>query len=96
MTIKEERQKLFNDVYTNKIPKRVPINVSLTMDVVSGYGNINRKDALWNPSLAEQPANELAEKIFTDVCIFGGNPRYPSQSQAMGSINSVMSSTGLM
>ncbi len=96
MTIKEERQKLFNDVYTNKIPKRVPINVSLTMDVVSGYGNINRKDALWNPSLVEQPANELAEKIFTDVCIFGGNPRYPSQSQAMGSINSVMSSTGLM
>ncbi len=96
MTLKEDRLKLFNDVYTNKIPKRVPINVSLTMDVVSGYANLNRKDVLWNPSLIENAVKELAQKVFTDVNVFGGNPRYPSQSQALRSTNSVMSSTGLM
>ena len=96
MTAKEERQQLFSDVYNNKIPRRVPVNVSLSLDVVSGYQGISRKDALWNPSLVEDAADQLARRIETDVCVFGGNPRYPSQSQAMGSINSVMSSTGLM
>ena len=96
MTLKEERQQIFSDVYTNKIPKRVPINVSLTMDVISGYKGLNRKDVLWNPKLVASAVEELAERVFTDVNIFGGNPRYPSQSQALGSTNSVMSSTGLM
>ncbi len=96
MTLKEERQQIFNDVYSNRIPKRVPINVSLTMDVISGYKNLNRKDVLWNPKLVQPAAEELAEMVFTDVNVFGGNPRYPSQSQALGSTNSVMSSTGLM
>ncbi|MFZ7133281.1 MAG: uroporphyrinogen decarboxylase [Eubacteriales bacterium] len=94
--LKQERQQIFNGVYSNKIPKRVPINVSLTLDVIAGYANINRKDALWNPNLVEISALELGEKIFSDVCLFGGNPRVPSSSQAMGSINSVMGSTGLM
>lgn len=96
MTLKEERQQLFHDVYTNKIPERVPINVSLTMDVMSGYKKLNRKEVLWNPALIRDTAYELAQKVFTDVNVFGGNPRYPSQSQAMGSVNSVMSSQGLM
>ena len=91
-----ERQQIFNDVYKNRIPKRVPINVSLTLDVISEYGKIDRKEALWNPSIVEDSAMELGKRIFSDVCVFGGNPRIPSSSQALGSINSGMSSTGMM
>ena len=74
----------------------MPINVTLTLDVVAGYAGLERKEALWNPGLVEDAVMEIGEKVFTDVCIFGGNPRIPSSTQAMGSINSVMSSTGFM
>src|SRR5690554_4413390 len=94
--LREERQKLYRDVYTNKIPKRVPVNISLTLDVVAEYGGVSRKEALWNPALAEDAAIELGEKVFSDTCVFGGNLRIPASAQAMGSINSVMSSTGFM
>ena len=33
--LKEERTQIFHDVYDNKVPKRVPINVSLSLNVIA-------------------------------------------------------------
>jgi len=95
-SIKKERQQIFNDVYSNIIPKRVPIDISFSLEVVAGYAGLNVKDVLWNPTLIESTVMELAQKVFSDTCILGGIPRIPSSTQAMGSINSVMSSKGFM
>ncbi|HHX73841.1 MAG TPA: uroporphyrinogen decarboxylase [Firmicutes bacterium] len=94
--LRKERQEIFHAVYNNRIPKRVPINISLPLDVVAGYAGVALKDALWNPLLVEEAALELGKLVFSDTCVFGGNLRAPASSQAMGSINSVMSSTGFM
>ncbi|NLN06123.1 MAG: uroporphyrinogen decarboxylase [Firmicutes bacterium] len=95
-TLRKERQEIFHAVYNNLIPKRVPINVSLPLAVVAGYAGVSMKDALWNPLLVEEAALELGKRVFSDTCVFGGNLRVPASTQAMGSINSVMSSTGFM
>ena len=47
--LKEERTQNYHDVYDNKIPHRVPINVSLSLNVIAEYAGISGKEALWHP-----------------------------------------------
>ncbi len=57
--MREERTQIYRDVYDNKIPKRVPIDVSLSLTVVADYGNIDRKAAYWDPTLLQEAAEKL-------------------------------------
>ncbi|WP_270505976.1 uroporphyrinogen decarboxylase [Eubacterium limosum] len=92
----QQKQQVFRDVYTNIIPERVPINVSLNTNVVAGYAGVPGGEALWNPSILEDAAMELADRIPTDVSIFAGGHLVPSFYQAAGSKCMKISSTGLM
>ena len=94
--LREERTQIFSDVFDNKIPKRVPIDVSLSLTVVADYGNIDRKAAYWDPTLLQEAAEKLCELIPSDSCVYGGTVYTPSSSQTLDSINKVMSDTGFM
>lgn len=94
--IQEERSRNMHDVFDNKIPNRVPIDVKLTQTVIADYSNIDRKDAYWNPSLLFETAEELCKMVPTDTCIFEPSVYSPMSSQALASINKVMSDTGYM
>jgi hypothetical protein len=94
--IDKQKKQLFMDVYDNKIPERVPINVALSTSVVAGYAGIHGGEALWNPSLLTKASLELADAVPTDVSIFAGSILAPESYQALGANNMKISSAGLM
>lgn len=94
--IKEERTQIFHDVYDNKIPKRVPINVSLSLNVVAEYAGINGKEALWHPEKLMDAADELCRMIPSDICMMGFQILSPSKYQTLGANNMKVSNTGFM
>lgn len=94
--LQEERNQLFHDVYDNKIPKRVPINVSLPQSVIAQYAGVDCKEALWNPLLVEAAAAELCERIPSDICIYAMQLLLPAKYQALRANNMEVSSTGTM
>lgn len=91
----EERTQIMSDVYNNKIPKRVPINVSLPLTVVADYAKIDRKAAYWDPSLLRVDViEELCSLVFTDSFLYGSSVYTPVSSQTLASTNKIMSDTG--
>ena len=92
----EERTQNLHDVYDNKIPKRVPISVGLSLTVVADYGKVDRKSAYWNPSLLAGVAEELCELVPSDSSLYTGSIYMPTSAQTLGSQNKVMSDTGYM
>ncbi|MDO4288811.1 MAG: uroporphyrinogen decarboxylase family protein [Eubacterium sp.] len=92
----EKRTQNIKDVFDNKIPKRVPISVSLPLTAVADYGGVDRKEAYWDPSLLEQAADELCDRIPTDTCIYAGSVYAPYSSQTLDAKNKLMSNTGIM
>ena len=91
-----EREENMKSIYDNKMPKRVPINLSLSTAVVAGYAGLDIRAAYWKPSILKDTLMELGEKIHTDTPIYGGSIYTPVSSQTLRSINKVMSSTGYM
>lgn len=94
--LQEERTQLFHDVYDNKIPKRVPINVNLSLNVIADYAKIHGKEALWHPAILEEAADELCAMIPSDICLYGMQILLPSKYQTLGANNMEVSSTGFM
>ena len=94
--LQKERTQLFRDVCDNKIPKRVPINVNLSLNVVADYAGIHGKEALWHPSVVEQAADELCAMIPSDVCLVAMQILLPSKYQTLGAKIMEVSSTGFI
>ena len=94
--LRGERTQNRHDVYDNKIPKRVPVQVSLGIPILAEYGKTDRKSAYWDPSLLRAAAEELCALIPSDTCLYGGTVYTPVSSQTLDSINKVMSDKGYM
>ena len=94
--LNEERTQIFHDVYDNKIPKRVPVNVGLSLNVVAGYAGISGKEALWHPEKLEKAADELCSMVFSDICVYSGTILLPAKYQTLGANNMKVSNTGFM
>ena len=94
--MRQERTENIRNIYDNKMPRRVPIQVSLAPAVIAGYAGLDIRTAYWKPALLREPALKLAEMIGSDSAIVGGSIYTPVSSQTLRSINKVMSSTGYM
>ncbi|MFZ7133901.1 MAG: uroporphyrinogen decarboxylase [Eubacteriales bacterium] len=94
--LQEERSSIFHDVYENKIPKRVPVNVSLAFEPIAQYAGLDLIQAQWNPPLIEEAADKLCNTFFTDVNPVQGSLRYPSFYTALKSQSFVMGSNGFI
>lgn len=92
--LQEERISIFRDVYDNKIPKRVPVNVAIPFEAVAEFGGVNIVKAQWDSSLAEGALDKLCQTLYSDACPGGSSLRYPSFYQPLESQSFVMSSTG--
>ena len=96
--LQEERKQLYSDVYNNRIPKRVPINISITNHMVASFGNLDPIEAQFNYKLLEKPALELCKNMKCDkspVTPVGLNmSRPPMIYQVLGSKSFVMGKTG--
>ncbi|QSQ08505.1 hypothetical protein H0A61_00832 [Koleobacter methoxysyntrophicus] len=94
--LQQERISIFHDVFDNKIPKRVPVNISLPFEVIAQFGNINLVEAQWNPAVIEEAADKMCQAVYSDVCVFMGSFRYPSFYQLLKSQSFVMASNGFI
>ena len=92
----QERIQIRKDVFNNKIPKRVPIDVRLAMTVVADYAKIDRRAAYWDPTILHKAAEELCDMIPADTCVYSPTIYTPVSSQPLDAINKVLSSTGVM
>ncbi|NLZ92757.1 MAG: uroporphyrinogen decarboxylase [Firmicutes bacterium] len=94
--LRKEREQITKDVYDNKIPKRVPVNVSLGLFAAAEYAGVDPREAYWNPGLLEEAGERLCEMIPSDSSVLGGAILTPTKYQALGSKSIVMSETGFM
>jgi len=51
--IQQERISLYEDLFRSKVPKRVPLNVSVTYDYVSQFAGVDMGTAKWNSKLLQ-------------------------------------------
>ncbi|SNS15805.1 Uroporphyrinogen decarboxylase (URO-D) [Anaerovirgula multivorans] len=92
--LQQERISIFHDVYDNKIPKRVPVNISLPFEPIAEFGGIDLVEAQWKPLLIEEAVDKLCQTLYSDICLNGGSLRYPSFYQTLQSQSFVMGSNG--
>lgn len=91
-----KRRQIKKDMFDNKIPERVFLNVSLKLGVLSDYAGLDRKETMWHPELLSDTARKICTIVESDVQPWGGNSLQPSVYQAMDARNIVMGDTGFM
>lgn len=94
--LQQERIKIYQDVYDNKIPKRVPVNISFPFEFTAQFGGLNLFEAQWNPSKIEEAADKLCQTVYSDTCPFSGSFRYPSFYEILKSQSFRMASNGFI
>ena len=94
--LQQERIRIFHDIYDNKIPKRVPINIGLLFEVIAQFGNLDLKKVLWNPELIYDAADAMCQTVYSDVCPLMSSLRYPSYYKILKSKSFVMASNGFI
>ncbi len=94
--LQRERTEIHNDVVSNRIPKRVPVSISLNLEVVAEYGNLDLMQAQWNPAILEPAADRICGEVYSDICVFGGSIRFPSYYQILRSQSFRMASNGVI
>ncbi|MEA4901962.1 uroporphyrinogen decarboxylase family protein [Desulfitobacterium sp.] len=92
--LQAERTQIFHDVHDNKIPKRVPVNLSLPLEPLAGYGGIDLVEAQWDVSKCEPALDKLCRNFYSDICPGGTSLRYPGYYTPLESQSFVMGSNG--
>lgn len=92
--LQQERNQLFKDLYNNVIPKRAPVQMTLSMLIVAEHYNKNIIDVQYDYSRIADIAEEASQLVYSDSCpmnpvslasrIAGGYQLLESQSFVMG------------
>lgn len=95
--LQQERTQLFLDVWSNKIPKRVPVNVSLTFEAVAQFGELDLARTQWNPAQVAEAADKVCQAIYSDSCPAGTvSLRFPAHYEVLKSQSFIMSESGFV
>ena len=94
--LQQERARIFEDLFNNRIPKRVPISIGLPLEPIAQYGGLDLLTAQWEPALVEEAADKICQILFSDTCPFSGSLRFPSYYQLLKSQSFVMGSNGFI
>lgn len=94
--IQQERTGIYHDLYNNKIPKRVPVDINLTFEFQALASGLNLNEVLWNPSLMENAVDYICQTVYADKCPFGGTQRYPSFYEILKSQSFKQASNGFI
>ncbi len=97
--LQQERISIFNDFYSNVLPKRLPVVMSLPFHLISEYANENLVDVQFDLTKITDAAVRMASEIYSDVCPVGGvgvSTRMPTFYQILESQSFVMSQTGFV
>ncbi|MCR4431048.1 MAG: uroporphyrinogen decarboxylase [Tepidanaerobacteraceae bacterium] len=94
--LQQERIGIYHDIFDNKIPKRVPVDIRLTFEVIAQLGDLNLLETQWNPALIEEAVDKACQILYSDICPFIGSFRYPSFYQLLKSQSFQMASNGFI
>ncbi|NLL53500.1 MAG: uroporphyrinogen decarboxylase [Peptococcaceae bacterium] len=94
--IQQERISLYEDLFRSKVPKRVPLNVSVTYDYVSQFAGVDMGTAKWDSRLLFDGIDKLAQTLYSDICPVTSTARYPSFYEILESQAFVMGSNGFI
>jgi hypothetical protein len=94
--LQQERIKIYHDIYDNRIPKRVPVDINLTFEFQTLSAGLNLSEVMWNPSLIEDAVDKICQTVYSDKCPFGGTQRYPSFYQILKSQSFKQASNGFI
>ncbi|HHX74449.1 MAG TPA: uroporphyrinogen decarboxylase, partial [Firmicutes bacterium] len=94
--LQQERIQIYQDLMDNKIPKRVPVTASLSLQPLAQWAGIDLHAAHWQPSLIAEAADKLCQVLYSDTLPAGGSLRYPSFYEVLESQSFVMSSSGFI
>ncbi|NLN98594.1 MAG: uroporphyrinogen decarboxylase [Eubacteriaceae bacterium] len=96
-TLQQYRTKLFEDIYNNVIPDRVPININICKEAVAEFGGMSIKDINWKPEKLMPAAVDICNKVYSDVCPANFfSTRYPGQYEMSRSRSFEMGSSGFV
>jgi hypothetical protein len=91
-----EKTKLFDDLFSEKIPKRVPIEFFLSGEVYIENAGLPIGKTLWTLDGLEQSMEQMLDRLASSDALPKDSGRMPLFSQITGSIANVMSETGFM
>lgn len=96
VSLAQERTQLFKDVIDGKIPKRVPVNPSLTLEFAIEYAGKDLGEVQWDHNLLEEVYEKVCQDFVSDTNPAAMNLRNPVHYQILGARNFIMSSSGFM
>ena len=91
-----ERLELFQDVYEGRIPKRVPVEVSVSWEAAIRYSGLELKEAQWNTGLYGVFFDKVCKEFNTDKSPIMPTLRNPAHYWLLGSKAIIMSESGYM
>lgn len=91
-----DKNKLFQDVYNNIIPERVPVDVGIAFEAMAQYGGMDIRDVQWAPKMCEEVAKDVCEKLHSDTTPIYGTSRPAAMYKLLGSKSFVFSESGVM
>ncbi|MCL6477752.1 MAG: uroporphyrinogen decarboxylase [Peptococcaceae bacterium] len=93
--LSRERNQLFKDLFDGRVPKRVPINTTFTLEFAIQYAGKDLIEAQWDTSMLEEIIDKTCQDFISDT-----NPvynmRFPSVYRILGARNWAMSSNGFL
>ncbi|MBR0482352.1 MAG: uroporphyrinogen decarboxylase [Firmicutes bacterium] len=92
----EDSNKIFQDVYSNIIPERVPIDVGLAFEALAQLGGMDIRDLQWSPKMAAEVSKEVCDRLHSDTSPIYGTSRPAAMYKALGSKSFVFSESGVM
>lgn len=91
----QERNQLLDDLFTGKIPKRVPICIKLPLEFCIQHAGKDLAEAQWKTEMLEEIFDKCCQDFISDVLPVSAH-RFPSWYQILGARNWVMSSSGFL
>jgi len=93
--LQAERKQLFEDVYSGKIPKRVPIMANLPIEFCIQYAGFPLAQTQWTLDGLDEVLDKACQLTYSDHYPFG-SIRFPAHLQILGSRGYVMGSNGFI
>lgn len=94
--LQQERTEIFNDVYSGKIPKRVPITVDIDMSYAIQYAGLSLRTAQYDWDLIELAYDNICKALYDCDMIPVSMYRFPALYQMLESKVFMMSDTGFI
>jgi hypothetical protein len=91
----EENLNIREDLLAGRIPKRLLMRLTFTLEAACGLAGVDLRRAHYDPEIKNKAMRSVCETFYSDIFPIE-NVRFPAVYQTLGAKNWVMSSSGMM